>query len=87
MRKTRERCRGFFVPLVVSVFCSQLWQTRAQQSEVLPEAERIPRLSSKEVMERPVGLTKGAGRMHQKVSTTSAEAQAYYDQGVAYLHS
>ena len=25
--------------------------------------------------------------MHQKVSTNSREAQAYYDQGVAYLHS
>jgi tetratricopeptide (TPR) repeat protein len=42
---------------------------------------------SRAVLERPVALTDTAGRLHQPVSTASAEAQAYYDQGVAYLAS
>ncbi|MBM4257027.1 MAG: hypothetical protein FJ147_14155 [Deltaproteobacteria bacterium] len=42
---------------------------------------------SRAIMERPVALTRAAGQLHQKVSTTSKEAQAYYDQGFAYLAS
>ena len=42
---------------------------------------------SRAVLERPVALTDTAGRLHQPVSTTSAEAQAYYDQGITYLAS
>lgn len=40
-----------------------------------------------EILSRPVALRSGIGTMHQKVSTTSAEAQSFYDQGLAYLHS
>ncbi len=39
------------------------------------------------ILERPVTLRTGIGAMHQKVSTSSTEAQAFYDQGLAYLHS
>src|SRR5437762_11957708 len=37
--------------------------------------------------ERPVALRSGIGSAHDAVSTTSKEAQAFYDQGLAYLHS
>src|SRR5262245_38034776 len=37
--------------------------------------------------ERPVALRSGIGAAHDAVSTTSKEAQAFYDQGLAYLHS
>jgi tetratricopeptide (TPR) repeat protein len=40
-----------------------------------------------ELLERPVSLREGIGKIHEPVSTKSAEAQAFYDQGVAYLHS
>jgi len=40
-----------------------------------------------EVLQRPVTLRTGIGELHEKVSTQSAEAQALYDQGLAYLHS
>jgi tetratricopeptide (TPR) repeat protein len=40
-----------------------------------------------EVLERPVGLREGVGIIHDPVTTTSKEAQAFYDQGIAYLHS
>jgi tetratricopeptide (TPR) repeat protein len=41
----------------------------------------------REMLERPLPLRQGIGKLHEKVTTTSPEAQAYYDQGLAYLHS
>jgi|SRR5215472_2761068 len=41
----------------------------------------------REILERPVPLRQGIGGMHEKVNTASTEAQAFYDQGLAYLHS
>jgi tetratricopeptide (TPR) repeat protein len=43
----------------------------------------IPR----EILERPVSLRSDIGNLHEKVSTTSSEAQAFYDQGLNYLSS
>ena len=40
-----------------------------------------------DVAERPVPLRTGIGAAHDVVSTTKNEAQAFYDQGLAYLHS
>jgi tetratricopeptide (TPR) repeat protein len=40
-----------------------------------------------EVLERPVALRAGIGRAHDAVSTRSKQAQAFYDQGLAYLHA
>jgi tetratricopeptide (TPR) repeat protein len=40
-----------------------------------------------EVLQRPVTLRTGIGQLHEKVSTQSPEAQAFYDQGLSYLHS
>lgn len=41
----------------------------------------------REILERPVPLRQGIGMVHEKVTTSSPEAQAFYDQGVAYVHS
>lgn len=41
----------------------------------------------REILERPVALRSGIGTLHQKVTTSSQEAQAFYDQGLAYVHS
>src|SRR6266699_2753248 len=46
-------------------------------------AVRIP----SEILERPVPLRQGIGNVHEEVTTSSPEAQAFYDQGLAYLHS
>ena len=40
----------------------------------------------REVLERQVPLRSGTGNAHEEVTTTSAEAQAFYDQGLNYLH-
>lgn len=39
-----------------------------------------------ELLNRPLPLRANIGRAHDVVSTTSNDAQAYYDQGLAYLH-
>jgi tetratricopeptide (TPR) repeat protein len=39
------------------------------------------------ILERPVPIREGIGRVSQKVTTSSRDAQAFYDQGLAYLHS
>ena len=41
----------------------------------------------REILERPVPLRSGIGTLHEKVTTSSQEAQAFYDQGLAYVHS
>src|SRR5438128_1607331 len=40
-----------------------------------------------EIAKRPVPLRSGVGSAHDPVGTTSTLAQAFYDQGLAYLHS
>jgi tetratricopeptide (TPR) repeat protein len=69
------------------VLGAAVWTAQAQEIALPPGVDRIPAISSKEIMERPTTLDPGAGRLHQKVSTNSSEAQAFYDQGVAFLHS
>ncbi len=40
-----------------------------------------------EILKRPVALRRGIRAVHEEVTTSSAQAQAYYYQGLAYLHS
>jgi Tfp pilus assembly protein PilF len=42
---------------------------------------------SMEILQRPVTLRTGIGRAHDDAETTNRDAQALYDQGLAYLHS
>lgn len=51
------------------------------------EGHRASGLVPREILERPVVLRSGIGTLHEKVTTSSPEAQAFYDQGLAYLHS
>jgi len=41
----------------------------------------------RQILERPVALRSGIGTLREKVATSSPEAQAFYDQGLAYVHS
>ncbi len=41
----------------------------------------------KEILERPTTLKEGVGVLSDPVTTTSPQAQAFYNQGIAYLHS
>ncbi len=40
-----------------------------------------------DILERPVVLRKEIGNAHEKVTTGSSQAQAFYDQGLNYLDS
>ena len=51
------------------------------------EGHQASGLVPREILERPVALRTGMGTLHEKVTTSSQEAQAFYDQGLAYLHS
>ena len=57
-----------------------------------PMAQRsVPVLPSSavamELARRPVPLRSGIGAAHDDLTTRSKQAQAFYDQGLAYLHS
>jgi tetratricopeptide (TPR) repeat protein len=41
----------------------------------------------REILQRPVTLRDGVGKINDPVTTSSREAQAFYNQGLAYLHS
>jgi tetratricopeptide (TPR) repeat protein len=47
----------------------------------------VARPALQELVNRPVPLRKGIGSAHDGVSTASKPALAFYDQGLAYLHS
>src|SRR5262245_9574886 len=40
----------------------------------------------RDIIDKPVALRAGAGNAHEAVTTRSPEAQAFYDQGLSYLH-
>lgn len=42
---------------------------------------------SAEILQRPTTIKAGVGKINDPVTTKSKEAQAFYNQGVAYLHS
>ena len=62
-------------------------ETPAEPSEhacgIDPDGDDVDR----SFLERPTRLKKRIGVISQRVTTSSAEAQAYCDQGLAYLHS
>lgn len=77
---------GFRVGLCGAMLIICAWATRAgaQEAEHAGHAGGpVPR----EILDRPVTLRTGIGTVHEKVSTSSTAAQAFYDQGLAYLHS
>src|SRR5713226_6259293 len=41
----------------------------------------------REILQRPVALREGIGKFNDPSTTSSSEAQAFYNQGLAYLHS
>jgi tetratricopeptide (TPR) repeat protein len=58
----------------------------AGSAQNVHQAHRIPTVPD-ELLSRPVPIRQGIGAARDVVSTSSKEAQAFYDQGLAYLHS
>jgi tetratricopeptide (TPR) repeat protein len=85
--KTQKAIMNRILLMAVYVFwmCGSVPLAEAQHEGHEPKDAigGVPR----EMLERPLPLRQGIGKLHEKVTTTSPEAQAYYDQGLAYLHS
>ncbi|MEP6782199.1 MAG: hypothetical protein ABI983_00940 [Acidobacteriota bacterium] len=70
-----------FWPFCFFVACCFPFSAYAQHADhVVPS---IPQ----ELLERPVTIRTGIGTVHDDAGTKSAEAQRFYDQGLAYLHN
>ena len=71
-----------FVPFVILVLGSL-----APESAFAQHASHRLAPIAVDVLAKPVTLRTGIGRVHHAAATSSKEAQALYDQGLAYLHS
>jgi tetratricopeptide (TPR) repeat protein len=92
MRRTGRTARNHFLPSCLSrpsrlschlaavIVAAATVFAQDQAGHVMPV---LPR----ELIERPLPLRSGIGTAHDAVSTRDHQAQAYYDQGLAYLHS
>jgi tetratricopeptide (TPR) repeat protein len=86
LRASCSRVRALAWILAVGVglwVCPFRHSTLAAQP--IAHAHPIPVVPT-ELLNRPLPLRANIGRAHDAVSTQSTEAQAYYDQGLAYLH-
>jgi protein-disulfide isomerase/tetratricopeptide (TPR) repeat protein len=75
----------WFVICALWSSCVALAPAFAQQGG--HEAHRTIGWVPREILERPVPLQQGIGNDHEEVTTTSPQAQKFYDQGLRYLHS
>src|SRR6187402_3494825 len=60
-----------------------IFATTASAQHALHSIPSIPQ----ELLERPVTIRTGIGAVHDDAGTKNAEAQRFYDQGLAYLHN
>ena len=75
--KSRATILGF------PFFFVLVFSTTAAAQHALHSIPAIPQ----ELLERPVTLRTGIGAIHDDAGTKNAEAQRFYDQGLAYLHN
>jgi Tfp pilus assembly protein PilF len=66
--------------LLLFVICSSLFPRAQHAQHVIPQVPQA-------LLERSVRIRTSIGAAHDDAGTASAEAQAFYDQGLAYLHS
>ncbi len=71
-------CLAFLVACILSASLAA-----PAQHEGHEDGGMVPR----EILARPLPLRQGIGAVHEKVTTSSSDAQAFYDQGLAYLNS
>jgi tetratricopeptide (TPR) repeat protein len=76
-----DRILSLFLCALLFAICPSLAQQVAHDHQ--GAVESIPA----ELLSRPLPLRDGVGKVEDPVTTSSKEAQAFYNQGVAYLHS
>ena len=87
-RRTIQGFPLFVFALVLSLLTSHFLPLSSHFSLLTSQhAGHVIPVVPQALLERPVTLRTGIGRAHDATSTKSAEAQGFYDQGLAYLHS
>ncbi len=71
----------------LALFCVLLLATGASGQHEHHGDEDSVGWVPREILQRPVVLREGVGKISDPVTTSSPEAQAFYNQGLAYLHS
>lgn len=72
---------------IFALFFSAPWVAPLLAQHESHEAHEIVGWVPQEILQRPVSLRSDIGNLHEKVTTSSREAQAFYDQGLNYLSS
>src|SRR6516164_10347661 len=86
-RRSGERVPRLTQFAVAAVFLSAVVLRASFMPQAGHEGHQASGPVPREILERPLALRTGIGTLHEKVTTSSQEAQAFYDQGLAYLHS
>src|SRR5580692_8567786 len=84
-RLLARACRPFAAIVLASPLALATPLVPATPVAQAPHVHEIPSVP-KDILERPIPRRNGIGDAHDAVSTRSADAQAFYDQGLAYLH-
>ncbi len=72
----------------VCVLLGALAQGQTQSAHSIPQvASQMIGYAPRELVERPIGMLEGVGAFHDPATTSSREAQAFYDQGMALVMS
>jgi len=79
----KQPASGITALIVFGLFAGAASQAQQSPHEGHSNSGPVPL----EILQRPVTLRTGIGELHEKVSTRSPEAQSFYDQGLAYVHS
>lgn len=76
-------CRPSFLPLIIVLSLAAGAVAQHEHHGDEDSVGWVPR----EILQRPVTLREGIGKISDPVTTSSPEAQSFYNQGLAYLHS
>ena len=71
------------LPILLFLVCPRSTQSQEDPHAAHQSIGYVPRA----ILERQLPIRKGTGTVHEQVTTASKDAQAFYDQGLAYLHS
>lgn len=75
--------RASFLALICVLFLATRASAQHEHHGDEDSVGWVPR----EILQRPLALREGIGKINDPVTTSSSEAQAFYNQGLAYLHS